>query len=257
MFTKITIAATLAAATTAGIVYLASSSTPAIAHTEHTYIVGTEAGYAPYEFLDKDGKIVGFDIDLINYICSNIHAECKVKNIAFDSLIPSVKFKKIDMAIAALGATDKRKKIVDFSDEYLPGSSMSFVVLKNSAYKNPAELKNLGYQKGTLLGTYLKQKTDYNLTGYDSYDLALLDLKSGRIQALVADTPVIKDFLKKDTMLKTLGEPVRDPIFSKGFAIALSKSNPKLTEAVNKAIAQAKADGTIQKLQEKYGITDE
>lgn len=218
------------------------------------YVVGTEAGYAPFEYLDASGKIVGFDIDLINYLCKEAGITCEVKNQSFDSLIPSVKFKKIDMTIAGLTVTAERAKQVAFTQEYLPGAGYTYVVLANKEYKDVSDLKAVAYQNGTLAGKYLTEKTKLQPKAYESYDIALIDLKAGRVQALLADTAVAQDFTAKYPELAVYGRAVQDPVFGQGLAIAVHLKNDELLAKLNAAIAKAKESGFIDQLKAKYNV---
>lgn len=233
---------------------VATSVTPAYA-ADKPLLVGTEAGYAPFEYLDAKGNIVGFDIDLTNYICKDMKVTCEIKNQGFDSLIPGVKFKKLDFVIADINITPERAKQVAFSDEYLPGNNEHvFVVLNKNKNKAASTFKNVGYQNGTLAGRYLSQKMkSVKAKSYDTNDLALLELKAGRIDALLVNLEVGNSFVK-DPNYTILGKPINDEIFGGGPAIGVNKNNKELLAKINSAIAKAKADGTIAKLKAKYGI---
>lgn len=228
------------------------------AHADNkTYVVGTEAGYAPYEYLNDKGQIVGFDIDLINYICEQAGIKCEVKNQNFDALVPNLMYRKIDIAIAAMNITEERAKQVAFSNEYLPAAPYRYLVLKNSSYNDVSELKAVGYQNGTLAGKYLQEKTKgVRAVGYDNYDTALLDLKAGRVNALLADGQVVEKFAENNPDSYTLlPQLVNDPILGQGLAIAVNKNNTELLNKLNAALAKAQESGFIEQLKTKYGVS--
>ena len=115
----------------------------------------TEATYAPFEYLDDKNEFQGFDIDLARAICEQAKLECSFHNQAFDSLIPSLKFRRYDAAIAAMDVTPERAAQVDFSDIYYQNSAV--FVAKKGAFKGPEGLvdKTVGVQNGTSHQSYL------------------------------------------------------------------------------------------------------
>lgn len=220
---------------------------------DKVYVVGTEATYAPYEYLNQKGEVEGFDIDLINYICKEIGIQCKISNQSFDGLIPNLKFKKIDLAIAGFHPTEARAKAVDFSEEYLPKETVTYVVLKTAPFKEVTELKTVGSQAGTSQSQYLEKKTNYKVVKYATNDLAYLDLEAKRLDAYILGSEVAKQTLAQFPNFTTLGQPFSDPIFGiSGPAIAVAKGNKELLGAVNQALAKAKSSGYITELKTKY-----
>lgn len=236
-----------------GAISLASFGAAQAADKPH-YIVGTEAGYAPFEFLSDKGEIIGFDVDLLNYVCDKIGATCELKNQSFDSLVPDLRFNKIDLAIADLQVNDERKKIITFSEQYLPGTHFLFLTKKDSPITAIDEIKSAGYQSGILAVKYLQQKTPHiKPVPYDSYDLALLGVAAGRIDAIFANAEVIIDFLK-DPNYKVVGGKVTDPLLGEGPAIGIAKKHAKLKPALDAAIKEAKDSGFIDALIKKWKL---
>ncbi|RIY35133.1 transporter substrate-binding domain-containing protein [Psittacicella gerlachiana] len=220
-----------------------------------TYIVGTEATYAPYEYLSDKGEVVGFDIDLINYVCEQIGITCKVENQAFDGLFSNLNFKKIDMVIAGVHPTEARLKVAAFSNEYLPKEKNVYLVLKANNFNDVSELKNVGTQAGTSQAVYLDTKTKYKVVKYQTNDLAYLDLRAKRIDAYLLSEEVAKPIINSNQDFTTVGEPLTDPIFGlTGPAIAVHKQNKELLEAINQALATAQESGFLAQLKAKYGM---
>lgn len=255
---KIATVATLFASLVGFSVFANNMSPIATAHANGPakLVVGTEAGYAPFEYLNEKAELVGFDIELAKYICNDLKVTCEFKNQSFDSLIPSVKFKKLDFAIAALNSTPEREKIISFTKPYLPENNTHLlVVAKKNANKKITDLKTIGYQSGTLAGTYVNTKIKTAKgKNYDTNDLALIEVKSGRIDGLLLNAEVAYEFAK-DPAVTTLGKEIVDPqTFGSGLCIAVNKSNTDLLNKLNAAIDKATKDGTINKLKAKYGI---
>lgn len=220
----------------------------------------TEATYPPFEYIDQSGNIKGFDIDIANAICDKINATCTFSNAPFDSLIPSLQMGKYDALIGALGITPQRQKVVAFSDPYFH-DSVSFVAPvseKLELSKDAMKGKVIGVQGGTVLSQYLTDTygDDVTVKTYASELQALMDLQNERVDAVLGDTPLIKNWLKKQSNGKftIVDNPVNSdsPYFSQGFGIAVNKKNKDLLAKINKGLAEIKADGTYEKISNKY-----
>lgn len=223
----------------------------------NTLIFATEATYPPYEYLDNTGKIQGFDIDIANAICDHLKMQCKIINQAFDSLIPGLQLGKFDAIIAAMNITPERKKQVDFTDSYYKNPAL-IVAPRNkklSMDANALKNKTIGVQSGTTFGPYLQSKYGNNIQvkTYDSEEAAFLDLKTGRLDAVMGDEPLVILWLKNNNKdYEVIGQPVDDQnYFGEGLGIAVKKGNTALLQKLNQAIAKIKADGTFQKILDK------
>ncbi|MGL5949023.1 MAG: transporter substrate-binding domain-containing protein [Aeromonas sp.] len=218
--------------------------------------IATEATYAPFEYLDEKNEFQGFDIDLARALCAEAQLECTFHNQAFDSLIPSLKFKRYDAAIAAMDVTPERAQQVDFSNIYYENSAV--FVTKKAAFATPEELKEktVGVQNGSSHQAYIADNwTAKGLLSmpYASYQSAFLDLTNGRTQSVFADTAVAAEWLKSHTDYAMLGAPVTDAkYFGTGFGIAVAKGNSELLGQFNQALAAIKANGTYQKIYDKH-----
>ncbi|WP_392551181.1 lysine/arginine/ornithine ABC transporter substrate-binding protein [Orbus wheelerorum] len=216
---------------------------------------GLEATYAPYEFYDENNQLVGFDIDIANKICEELQYTCKFTNQSFDSLIPSLKTRRIDAAISGIDVTPARSEQIDFTDFYYTDNAATFTVNKDS-FKTIDELKGkrVGIQNGTTHQKYLMQKhPEIEVVSYDSYEYAILDLKAGRIDATLSDSAVADDWLNNNPTLTQLDEKVTDPdFFGSGLAIAVRKGNSELLSQLNQALATIKADGSYDTIYKKW-----
>lgn len=216
----------------------------------------TEATYAPFEYLDDKNEFQGFDIELAKAICAQVKLTCSFHNQAFDSLIPSLKFRRYDAAIAAMDVTPERAAQVDFSDIYYENSAV--FVAKKVTFKEPSELleKTVGVQNGSSHQSYLVD----NWVGkgmlsvpYASYQSAFLDMMNGRIDGVFADNAVAAEWLKQHPDYAVVGAPISDAkYFGTGFGIAVAKGNQALLTSLNNGLAQIKANGTYQHIFNKY-----
>ncbi len=213
-----------------------------------------EATYAPFEYMDENNQIQGFDVDLANALCKEMQAKCSFHNQAFDSLIPALKFKRYDAAISAMDITDARLEQVNFSDSYYDNSA-AFVSVKGKVEdQTQLEGKRVGVQNGTTHQTYLlEQLTGVTAVPYSSYQDAFIDMKNGRIDAVFGDTAVVAEWFKKDDNLTYVGERVTNAkYFGKGFGIAVNKENQALTDKLNAALKTVKENGEYNVIFNKY-----
>jgi arginine transport system substrate-binding protein len=224
-----------------------------------TITFATEATYPPYEYVDNSGKIQGFDIDIAKALCAEMKVQCTFINQPWDSLIPSLKLGKFDAIVSAMQITEARKKVVDFTDPYYTPTA-SFVAKNTSDISiTPEGIKGkiIGVQGGTTMEQYLQGTYGNSITikSYASIQDAFLDLTSGRVNAVFGDTPIILDWLKKhgENQFKTVGQSVSDThYFGIGDGIAIRKDNSDLLNALNKALSEIKANGTYDKIIQRY-----
>ncbi|EIJ71188.1 MULTISPECIES: arginine ABC transporter substrate-binding protein [Pasteurellaceae] len=209
-----------------------------------------EPTYPPFEFTNEKGEIIGFDVDIANALCKEIQANCSFKSQAFDALIQGVKQKRFDASISGIGITEARQKQVLFSEPYFE-SSAAFIAKKGSDF---SKAKTIGVQNGTTYQNYLlKEKTNFEVKAYASFQDALLDIQNGRIDAIFGDIPVLVDMINKTPGLDFIGEKIDNKAyFGNGLGIATNKSNQALVDEFNKALATIKANGEYQKIYDKW-----
>ncbi|RKS87548.1 arginine transport system substrate-binding protein [Orbus hercynius] len=215
---------------------------------------GMETTYPPFEYNNENNQLVGFDVDIANKICANLQYTCKFVNQSFDSLIPSLKTRRIDATISGIDITPERSEQVDFTQAYYDNSAQ-FITLKG-AFNAIDQLdgKRVGIQNGTTHQKYLMDKfPQLEVVSYDSYQYAVLDLKAGRIDAIFSDSAVADEWLKKDSDLVDLGEKVVDPeYFGSGLGIAVRKGNTDLLEQFNNTLTEMKNDGSYDEIYAKW-----
>ncbi|CAK3122905.1 putative ABC transporter periplasmic binding protein ArtI [Vibrio crassostreae] len=213
-----------------------------------------EATYAPFEYMDENNQIQGFDVDLANALCEEMKATCTFHNQAFDSLIPALKFKRYDAAISAMDITEARLQQVNFSDAYYDNSAAFISIEGKVADQAALEGKRIGVQNGSTHQSYLlEQLPGVTAVPYSSYQDAFIDMKNGRIDSVFGDTAVVAEWFKKEDNLTYVGEQVTNQeYFGNGFGIAVNKSNPELVAQLNTALAAVKANGEYDKIFNKY-----
>lgn len=213
--------------------------------------VGTNAEFAPYEYLEN-GKMVGFDIELMDAIGEELGYEIVWSNMSFDGLLPALQMKKIDAVIAGMSQTPERQKAVTFSMPYLLFSSDEHYVIVNeeSSYVKKEELngKKIGVQIGTMQEEFAK-----DLGGlpqlYNSWTGALMDLQQNKIDAVMIADVSGEEYLKTMKGIKKID--VVEENFP-GASIALRKGETELAEQINQAILKIDAEGKYLEILKKY-----
>ena len=223
--------------------------------TEGTLTCVTEMGFQPFEYLPEGSTDpVGYDIDVANELAKRMGLTCKfLPSQNFDTLIPTVaEGSKADIAIAGITIDAERKKEVDFSDPYFT-SNLAVVVKGDSAetlQTLDAPDKQVACQRGTTGDGWI----DENLSKatkkpLDDISAGLAGVSTGNYAAYVIDLPVAEKNLKDSfTDLKILEKIAT----GEEYGIAVSKKNPELTKAINKALQDMKADGTMQQISDKW-----
>jgi arginine/ornithine transport system substrate-binding protein len=222
--------------------------------------VGVEGAYPPFSFVDTNGKLQGFDIDITYALCDAMKVKCKLVQQDFDGLIPALLAKKIDAIIASMSITEERKQKVAFTKKYYQ-TPARFVRKKGSGIeitKEGLKDKTVGVQQATIHDTYLTDNYGdvVKIKRYSTLDEAYLDLATGRLDLLLADSIPVKDgFLNKPAGkdFEFVGPSLTDPRwFGEGIGIAVRKGDSDLREMLNKAIDTIRADGIYKKIAAKY-----
>ncbi|EGU40096.1 ABC-type amino acid transport/signal transduction system [Vibrio ichthyoenteri ATCC 700023] len=227
-------------------------STHALAQQDIKFVM--EATYPPFEYMDENNQIQGFDVDLANALCDEMKANCTFHNQAFDSLIPALKFKRYDAAISAMDITEARLEQVNFSNAYYDNSA-AFISLDGKVADQAAlEGKRVGVQNGSTHQSYLiEQMPGVTAVPYASYQDAFLDMKNGRIDSVFGDNAVVAEWFKRDGNLAYVGDNITNAkYFGNGFGIAVNKDNQALTDKLNSALKVVMANGVYDKIHTQY-----
>ena len=218
--------------------------------SKKTLVMGTNATFPPYEFVDDAGKIVGIDAEIAAAVAEKLGMELEIKDMEFDSLLTAVQSKTIDIALAGMTVTDERKLAVNFSDTYAKGVQV-IIVPEDSAIKTVDDLKDkkIGVQTGTTGDIYCTDEFGQeNVKQYQNGALAVAALKNTQVDCVVIDNEPAKNFVKANEGLKILDTEYAN----EDYAAAIAKENTELLEKFNTALAELKADGTVDKIIAKY-----
>ena len=219
------------------------------------YVVGTDAAYAPFESQNEKGDIVGFDIEVVQAIAAKAGFEVKFVNTPWEGIFNALGQGDRDMVVSAVTITEERKQTMDFSNPYFDAQQL-IAVKETSKVARFADLKKLkvGVQTGTTgdeAVSKLLGKTSTNIKRFESTPLALKELESGGVDAVVADNGVVIHYVANNPggKFKTVADAEFVP---EQYGIALRKGNTELLAKFNKGLADIKADGSYDKIYAKY-----
>ena len=219
-------------------------------------IMATNAAFPPYEFIEGN-EIVGIDAEIAGAIADKLGLELQIDDMEFDSIIESVKGGKADMGLAGMTVTEERKEVVNFTASYATGVQV-VIVNEDSAITSVDDLfaegasHIIGVQRNTTGDLYSTwDLEDAGLATVDRYSKgadAVQALLTGKVDCVVIDNEPAKAFVEANAGLKIL-----DTAYAvEDYAAAMSKDNAELYEAVNKALEELIADGTVASIVEKY-----
>ncbi|SMG07105.1 histidine ABC transporter substrate-binding protein HisJ [Cedecea sp. NFIX57] len=238
-----------------------SSVTTAFAAIPKTLRIGTDPTYAPFESKNAQGQLIGFDIDLAKELCKRINTQCTFVENPLDALIPSLKAKKIDAIMSSLSITEKRQQEIAFTDKLYAADSR-LVVAKGSPIQPTIESlkgKRVGVLQGTTQETYGNEHwapKGIEIVSYQGQDSIYADLAAGRIDAAFQDEVAASEGFLKQPVGKNYqfgGPSIKDDkLFGVGTGMGLRKEDNELREALNKAFAEMRKDGTYDKLAKPY-----
>lgn len=222
---------------------------------------GSDATYPPFESTAPNGDIVGFDIDIAKAMCEYLKATCTFQNQAWDGIIPALRAKKFDVIASSMSITPERQRAVAFTQKIWNITNPLIGKKGLVANTTPEGTKGLqlAIQQGTIQDRYAtKYFTGAQIKRYKTFEDALNDLVTGRVDAVFADHGVADEFLASPAGqgFAIIGDPLPSSadlaIFGEGTGFAVRKSDKKLLNDLNKAFDAIRANGTYDKIAKKY-----
>ena len=238
-----------------------------------TIRIATEGAYPPWNDSSEDGKLIGFEVDLANWLCIYMQRDCKIVAQDWDGMIPSLRLRKYDAIMAGMSITDERKKVITFSQGYADEVA-SFAVMSGSSLegvKTPAAInlskgsnsgtlntlkkafagKTIGVQTATIHQNFLESGKIGKVTvrTYKTQDEVNLDLAAGRIDAALAAAVAFTDYAKKSGKNVVLvGPTFSGGDFGNGVGVGIRQEDTGLVKDFNKAINKARRSGKLREL---------
>lgn len=212
-------------------------------------IVGTDPTLQPMEYTEN-GKLLGYDIDLSNFIARELEIEVEFKNIIFDDLFTALDQKQIDMIISAVTITLERQRKYDFSDQYLNAGQVIITRKDNASIKSTADLKGkkIATQKGTTNeDSAIKYTSDNLVIRYPDFEQATKALVDGKVDALFTDLPNAKGITVANPTLKISS----DPFTNEYYGIVFRKGDP-IVKQINQALESIRVKGFLTDLKQKW-----
>lgn len=251
---KTTTAATEAPATAAETTAAATTAAETAAAELKTVesgklIMSTNAALPPYEMVADDGSYEGIDVEVAGAIAEKLGLELVVDDMDFDAALLAVQQNKSDIVMAGVTVTEDRQLVMNFSDSYATG--VQVVIVKEGS---DVTLDNLGEKMiGTQRGTtgYIYTSDDYgddHVTAYDNGASAVQALINGQVDCVVIDSAPAEAFVAANAGLTILDTEY----VTESYAIGVNKDNTALLDAINQALAELTADGTVQSIVDKY-----
>ena len=221
---------------------------------EGKLVMSTNAAFPPYEFTKDDGSFAGIDVEIAAAIAEKLGLELEILDMDFDAALLAVNEGKSDIVMAGVTVTDKRKLVMDFTDSYATGVQVVIVKEGSDVTMDNLGEKMIGTQRGTTGYIYASDTPENggygedHVTAYDNGMTAVQALINGQVDCVIIDSAPAAEFVKANPGLTILeGEWVLE-----NYAIGCDKGNTELVEAINGALAELIADGTVQSIIDSY-----
>lgn len=223
------------------------------AESERVLRIATEGAYPPFNYLDDDGALAGFDVDIAWALCAVIEVDCVLVAEPWNTIIDGLVEQRYDAIVASMSVTEERKQQVAFTDKYY-STPMRFVAKRDNFLRmEEVEGQPLGAQAETTSFDYLQDGQPFgeNLHAFETMEEAYAALLAGEVAAVLTDSLVAWDFLKSDPgqAFSFVGEPIYTDT---EIAIAVRKEDEELRQDINRAITLLIIEGTYQDINQKY-----
>ncbi len=235
---KTILLATTALALTAGTAF-------ADAHMK-TVRLGTEGAYPPYNFLDDNGEVAGFERELGDELCVRAELTCEWVTNDWDSIIPNLVSGNYDVIIAGMSITDERDEVIDFSDPYTQPDPSAFIAMSDDV-----DMSNvvIAAQSGTIQASHIASMDGATLVEFATPEETIAAVKNGEADAVLADKAFLEPIAEAEADLSIVGD---DVLLGGGIGLGIRESDGELREKFNAAIQSMKDDGTLNELIVKH-----
>lgn len=235
---KTILLATTALALTAGTAF-------ADAHMK-TVRLGTEGAYPPYNFLDDNGEVAGFERELGDELCVRAELTCEWVTNDWDSIIPNLVSGNYDVIIAGMSITDERDEVIDFSDPYTQPDPSAFIAMSDDVDMSSAVI---AAQSGTIQASHIASMDGATLVEFATPEETIAAVKNGEADAVLADKAFLEPIAEAEADLSIVGD---DVLLGGGIGLGIRESDGELREKFNAAIQSMKDDGTLNELIVKH-----
>ena len=217
--------------------------------------MSTNAAFPPYEMTADDGSFEGIDVEVAEAIADKLGLELQIDDMDFDAALLAAQNGKSDMVMAGVTVTEERQTVMDFSNTYATGIQV-VIVPEDSDIASIEDMtgKMIGVQRGTTGDLYCSASVEdggfgeEHVTPYDNGLTAVQALQNGQVDCVVIDNAPAQEFVKANPGLKILDTEYAN----EDYAIGVAKGNTQLLDAINGALEELEADGTLQSIVDKY-----
>ena len=211
-----------------------------------TVRLGTEGAYPPYNFLNDDGEVDGFERHVGDELCKRAELTCEWVTNEWDSIIPNLVSGNYDAIIAGMSITDERKEVIDFSEGYTQPDPSVFL-----AASDDADLKTgvIAAQASTIQASHVAEMDGATLLEFATPEETVAAVRDGEADAVLADKAFLAPIAEADDELSIVGESV---LIGGGIGVGVRQSDTELRDKLTKAIQSMKKDGSLNKLIEKW-----
>lgn len=222
-----------------------------------TIRIGSDTTYPPFESVDEQGNIVGFDVDVLNAICERVNCDPQFVTTAWEGIFAALAAGEFDMVVSGVTITDERAQIVEFSDPYLAYSQA--VVVRAGDTDIDAETLRTGiYTIGAQIGTTNESQAielagEENVRSFSTFTLAFQALLNGDVDAVISDEPTAQEFVDRYAGQLEISDT---ELTSEELGFAFPQGS-ELVEPINAGLQMIKDDGTLDALYEKWFVAEE
>ncbi len=211
--------------------------------------ISTSPDFQPFEYTDDNGNIVGIEPDMMKLICEKIGLELVIDAMDFDSALLAAQQGKSDAVVSGVTVTEDRKLVYDFTNTYITITQGIVSKEANNVTMDTLKDQTIGVQRGTTGHIYAEDDFgEDSVVAYDTYPTVFQALMNDQVSCILMDDAVAKAYVAQNPGL-VLNASTYEP---ENFAFGISKGNTALLDAVNKALDELIADGTVQKLIDQY-----
>ena len=217
-------------------------------------IMSTNAAFPPYEMTTDNGGFEGIDIDIATAIAEKLGLELVILDMDFDAALLAVNEGKSDIVMAGVTVNEDRQVVMDFTDSYATGEQVVIIKEGSDVTMDNLGEKMIGAQRGTTGYIYASDTPENggygedHVTAYDNGAIAVQALINGQVDCVIIDNAPAQEYVKANPGLTIL----EGTWVTENYAIGCNKGNTALVEAINTALAELIADGTVQKIIDKY-----
>jgi len=210
-----------------------------------TIRLGTEGAYPPYNFLNDDGEVAGFEREVGDELCARAELTCEWVTNEWDSIIPNLVSGNYDVIIAGMSITDERDEVIDFSDPYTQPDPSAFLAMGEVDMSSAI----LAAQSGTIQASHIASMSGATLVEFATPEETIAAVKNGEADAVLADKAFLDPIAESDADLSFIGD---DILLGGGIGLGIRESDNELRDKFSKAIQSMKDDGSLNALIEKH-----